>query len=793
MASVDRQLFLELKNRYPEVPDNIVTKYCQQFCNNRERCIEMLTNESPRYLFGTPTNQHCRLNEHLTELNLEAEPRARSDSSSSNMSNASSGSTPLRPPLTSSQGVSYNVPGFRGPITAIEHPSTAPVMRNEINQFMNQLQSHEHHASSGDIPNINCNNSSGSSTSGYSGYRTNYGQHSTNSSACSSPAMLRPIEVQHVQTSGGDNRESPTQAQGPITYRFQINPGGVGSQPGTPSRGWVFQGANPNMPYQNVTYPSEHHETVMRPTVRTLPISQQQFSNSTFNTLVRSQYNSPGDELPSYTLYGGQEPGNFPGQHSSQATFFISNPTASPNPGSHHYPTMPRTVQQSPIQGLYNPGSMNDVRLSPNVNVMRSNSTNSQPSPQGISGPVVVEIKTPRTGTGVQSQIQFFNNISGTPVSNPQASAAGYMGHVSPQEESNVTHDPSVKQSFLRQYQPERPTVINFQKPDDSNAGFMKFPPMPSECRVPGHAHGLQKASSVDSESVFVSEMEYNRQPFMSPASSHSSLNSESSSAMRTDRPQSSGSVEEPGYLQALLSHQKSRMEKLKHDLCVAEDRLTIMRGDVTSLERDVIERKRLKSNVFPSSVDLAKLRGDNLQLQAEIQLMTREIDLFNNGQTPLGVLDPIEQQNFYKNMNTGQRGSIYASASTSAPTVTHVSTVTTSIPSRPLPSRPPPEIPPQLPPRDPPRNSDVPPPLPPRLVLVPPVPPAQPAVNSGDSDADGEPWSCSACTFLNYPALTKCEVCEMPRMSSLSPITSPRGEDIPDTYATPVANTPTT
>ncbi|WAR08443.1 TAB3-like protein [Mya arenaria] len=550
------------------------------FCNNRERCIEMLTNESPRYLFGTPTNQHCRLNEHLTELNLEAEPRARSDSSSSNMSNASSGSTPLRPPLTSSQGVSYNVPGFRGPITAIEHPSTAPVMRNEINQFMNQLQSHEHHASSGDIPNINCNNSSGSSTSGYSGYRTNYGQHSTNSSACSSPAMLRPIEVQHVQTSGGDNRESPTQAQGPITYRFQINPGGVGSQPGTPSRGW---------------------------------------------------------------------------------------------------------------------------------------------------------------------------------------------------------------------YQPERPTVINFQKPDDSNAGFMKFPPMPSECRVPGHAHGLQKASSVDSESVFVSEMEYNRQPFMSPASSHSSLNSESSSAMRTDRPQSSGSVEEPGYLQALLSHQKSRMEKLKHDLCVAEDRLTIMRGDVTSLERDVIERKRLKSNVFPSSVDLAKLRGDNLQLQAEIQLMTREIDLFNNGQTPLGVLDPIEQQNFYKNMNTGQRGSIYASASTSAPTVTHVSTVTTSIPSRPLPSRPPPEIPPQLPPRDPPRNSDVPPPLPPRLVLVPPVPPAQPAVNSGDSDADGEPWSCSACTFLNYPALTKCEVCEMPRMSSLSPITSPRGEDIPDTYATPVANTPTT
>lgn len=27
----------------------------------------------------------------------------------------------------------------------------------------------------------------------------------------------------------------------------------------------------------------------------------------------------------------------------------------------------------------------------------------------------------------------------------------------------------------------------------------------------------------------------------------------------------------------------------------------------------------------------------------------------------PLGVLDPLEQQNFYKNMNTGPQGSIYS------------------------------------------------------------------------------------------------------------------------------------
>lgn len=37
---------------------------------------------------------------------------------------------------------------------------------------------------------------------------------------------------------------------------------------------------------------------------------------------------------------------------------------------------------------------------------------------------------------------------------------------------------------------------------------------------------------------------------------------------------------------------------------------------------------------LYFQSVDLARLRSDNLQLQTDIQVMTREIDLFNNGQS---------------------------------------------------------------------------------------------------------------------------------------------------------------
>ncbi len=41
-----------------------------------------------------------------------------------------------------------------------------------------------------------------------------------------------------------------------------------------------------------------------------------------------------------------------------------------------------------------------------------------------------------------------------------------------------------------------------------------------------------------------------------------------------------------------------------------------------------------------------------------------------------------------------------------------------------------------------------------------------QPEIPSSDEDI-GENWPCSACTFSNHPWLDKCEMCEMPRMSS--------------------------
>ena len=49
------------------------------------------------------------------------------------------------------------------------------------------------------------------------------------------------------------------------------------------------------------------------------------------------------------------------------------------------------------------------------------------------------------------------------------------------------------------------------------------------------------------------------------------------------------------------------------------------------------------------------------------------------------------------------------------------------------------------------------------------PVPPDSEALSSSQQsdDTEGAKWSCSACTFDNYPALKQCEMCEMPRIPS--------------------------
>ena len=533
--------------------------------------METLANESPKYLFGgVQGTRNCHDFTLSRQNDINFEPRPRSDSSGSNKSNTSScsassvnagASASSRPPYNSSQSLMM-VPGYRGPIIATEDaalPNTAPVLPSDINQFMHGLDAQ--HAQN--IPNINCNTSAGSNSRQYvEGYTSGYnfgGTYTHNLSGNSPPTppqkpVLRPIEVQHIQTSSKDPKEVHT-------YQIQINPSqrtGYLPTNNQAEPGWTQHPVQYNHNYQNVNFPTN---TAFPQAPRSLPVVQ---SNSNSN----QSYVSPNEERNYGSTFGQQNQFSAGTQHLSQAHIYLQNPNASNQQlGYRRDPTM-----HSPVLGgghyESNTGAVSDYRMSPNFPRSPSSpgqlqiGSNTAQSPQQQYGrPLFVEIKASGPD-GIASQIQYFNKMSGSGsnLMNPGSVIGSQtMGPVLSSNSGNsstqnfVPCNPPHSAYVDRLYTPERPTVINLHGTNTTSQGegFMQFPPIPNYCRVPAHQHQPARSASMESEPVLGSELEVRhvRQlPLVSPASSHSSLSSDTS-ARELQRPRS-GSIEDPEYMQ---------------------------------------------------------------------------------------------------------------------------------------------------------------------------------------------------------------------------------------------------
>uniref|UniRef100_A0A8C2CLT5 TGF-beta activated kinase 1 (MAP3K7) binding protein 2 n=1 Tax=Cyprinus carpio TaxID=7962 RepID=A0A8C2CLT5_CYPCA len=187
------------------------------------------------------------------------------------------------------------------------------------------------------------------------------------------------------------------------------------------------------------------------------------------------------------------------------------------------------------------------------------------------------------------------------------------------------------------------------------------------------------------------------------PLSPHRDKNSE-------PRRLSMGS-DDAAYTQALLVHQRARMERLWHELEQKKRKLEKLKEEVNEMENDLTRRRMQRSNSvcqIPSIEEMQQLRCKNRLLQIDIDCLTKEIDLL---QTRGPDFNPIAIHNFYDNLGF--------------------------------------------------------------LGPVPPKPPKGPTKPEGSRSArlvpepeedDGVQWSCNACTFLNHPALIRCEQCEFPR-----------------------------
>uniref|UniRef100_W5NK53 TGF-beta activated kinase 1 (MAP3K7) binding protein 2 n=1 Tax=Lepisosteus oculatus TaxID=7918 RepID=W5NK53_LEPOC len=170
---------------------------------------------------------------------------------------------------------------------------------------------------------------------------------------------------------------------------------------------------------------------------------------------------------------------------------------------------------------------------------------------------------------------------------------------------------------------------------------------------------------------------------------------------------------DDAAYTQALLIHQKARRERLWHELELKKKQLETLKAEVNEMENDLTRRRLQRSNSVcqvPSLEEMQQLRCRNRVLQIDIDCLTKEIDLL---QTRGPHFNPSAIHNFYDNI--GFLG---------------------PVPPKPKGTS----------------NVD------PRSLAKTPK-----AVADAEED-EGAQWNCTACTFLNHPALLRCEQCEFPR-----------------------------
>ncbi|XP_027492339.1 TGF-beta-activated kinase 1 and MAP3K7-binding protein 3 isoform X3 [Corapipo altera] len=197
--------------------------------------------------------------------------------------------------------------------------------------------------------------------------------------------------------------------------------------------------------------------------------------------------------------------------------------------------------------------------------------------------------------------------------------------------------------------------------------------------------------------------------PTTPPSSSPSRGSGGEKGSHKYQRSSSSGS-DDYAYTQALLLHQRARMERLAKELKIEKEELERLKTEVNGMEHDLMQRRLRRvscTTAIPTPEEMTRLRSLNRQLQINVDCTLKEVDLLQSR----GNFDPKATCNFYDNIEPG------------------------------------PVVPPK-PYKKEHQNSSK----------------QTPRTQPRDEDFEGAPWNCGSCTFLNHPALNRCEQCEMPR-----------------------------
>ncbi|XP_072295595.1 TGF-beta-activated kinase 1 and MAP3K7-binding protein 3 [Eucyclogobius newberryi] len=603
-SQLDFHILQDLKQRFPEIPEAVVSQYLVQNNNNLDLCCHLLAQESNRYLYGefhhSPEDSRLGHN-HLLHISLypgndAAKPNGGAGVGRSLVhSTSDSHIDPQRP--------SYPEP-LSAPATMAPSPGYNPFFINDQSR-------------SASTPTPPPMQGMSPTYSPVQRYNMNPITVTLSQSIPTVPQALQ-IPPSHYSSSNSTNlymRPSPSQSPQPT--------------PWSSSGAQVYQ--HQQSPYSTPTY--------------------------------GSPYSSPQHQVQQQQQQ--QQPQHQHQHQHQQYVFLPITPPALPSMTYHH--------QQQPLQqpSVYRPyhtkSSKNQIEITLNNPRPRSNSpvhTVHTPHPQGA----------------------IYMATSPSP-SSPSRSVSAAPAQFHP-----------------GMYMPARPRPTSSPQPAQSAYTFkIKVSPGGLAQRPPSSPPVAEAESLLN----IVDQGENSAAP--PPILPISALSGAATSQFQHMPRRSSSGSDDYAYTQALLLHQRARMERLMKELLAERHKLEQLKADVNNMEYDALQRRfrRVNSTSFiPRPEEMTRLRTLNRKLQIDIECTLKETDLLQSR----GKFDPIAMTDFYKNIQPGPAV---------LPTPYKKEEVPTSKPAPP-------------PPRD--------------------------------EDFEGAHWNCDSCTFLNHPALNRCEQCEMPR-----------------------------
>ncbi|XP_020726695.2 TGF-beta-activated kinase 1 and MAP3K7-binding protein 3 isoform X2 [Odocoileus virginianus] len=617
---LDMQVLHDLRQRFPEIPEGVVSQCMLQNNNNLEACCRALSQESSKYLYmeyHSPDDNRMNRNR-LLHINLGIHSPSSYHPGDGVQLNG--GRTLVH---SSSDGhIDPQHAAGKQLICLVQEPHSAPAVvaaTPNYNPFFMNEQNRSAATPPSQPPQQPSSMQTGMTPSAMQG---------------PSPPPPPPPSYMHI----------PRYSTNPITVTVSQNlpsgqtvpralqilpqiPSNLYGSPGSIYIRQTSQSSSGRQTPQNTPWQSSPQGPVPHYSQRPLPVYPHQ------QNYPPSQYSPKQQQIPQ-PAYHSPPPSQCPSPFSSPQHQVQPSPLG--HPSSHVFmPPSPSTTPPHPYQQgppSYQKQGSHSVAYLPYT-------TSSLPKGSMKKIEITVE-PSQRSGTAM--------NRSPSPISNqpsPRNQHSLYTATTPPSSSPSRAISSQPKPSFT-----VNPVYITYTQPTGPSCV-----PSPSPRMIPnpttvfkitvGRATTENLLNLVDQE-----ERSAAPEPIQ-PISVIPGSGGEKGSH-KYQRSSSSGS-DDYAYTQALLLHQRARMERLAKQLKLEKEELERLKAEVNGMEHDLMQRRLRKvscTTAIPTPEEMTRLRSMNRQLQINVDCTLKEVDLLQSR----GNFDPKAMNNFYDNIEPG-------------------------------------------------------------------------------------------------------------------------------------------